>query len=117
MRVLRRPTTTTPEPKQTYETWYLWTEGGVVDTMGRIFRAWRATDDGELDMDIQPFQGSLSKVYHAEPVRVTWYADTLWREETAQSDVTYEVRPDSVPQTAPPNKCGSEKSSRLPLAR
>lgn len=95
-------------PKQSYETFYLWTEGGALDTVAKMFHSYRTTEDSNiLDIESRPFHGSLSKVYHAEPILITRYSDTLWQE----GDIVYEMlRPNSAPQTPLPNKCGSLKS-------
>lgn len=103
---------TIPVPQKSYETTFLWVEEGAYDTTTHILHSYRTTEDPDvLDITQRSVHGSFSKVYHAEPVRVTWYSDTLWREETPHSDTLFEfVRTDRVPQNAAPNKCGSPKS-------
>lgn len=66
---------------------YLWVEGGVIDREARLFHE-VTTDGTTVHLKTRPFSGSVSKVYHAEPVRVSWYSETVWGDESAFWDVT-----------------------------
>ena len=95
-------------PTRSYETFYLWTEYGVVDTTAQIVHSYRATADPDiLDIETHMFQGSLSKVYHSEPMIVTWYSSQMWQEGSRVFEI---LRTNSPAQNPPPNKCGSPKS-------
>lgn len=79
------------------DTRLLWTDRGVVHKDSHLIFNWTTTDEpGVLDVDIRPFRGSVSKVYHAEPATITWYGGTMWRETTPVSDILYTVKNGSV---------------------
>lgn len=83
----------------------------MVDREARLFHSYQTTEDSNvLQMTTRPFRGSLSKVYHAEPVRITRYSDTLWLESRPEGEILFEARPNSSPENAAQDKCGSVKS-------
>ena len=79
------------------DTLLLWTDRGVIHKDSHLIFNWSATDEPEtLNVDIRPFRGSVSKVYHAEPATLTWYGSHMWRETTPSSDILYTVKNGSV---------------------
>lgn len=79
------------------DTMLLWTELGVIHKDSYLTFSFVPTDDPTvLDVQVRPFRGSVSKVYHAEPATVTWYGGTMWRETTPSSDILYTVKNGSV---------------------
>ena len=60
-----------------------------------IFNWWTTSNPDVFDVEIRPFRGSVSKVYHVEPATITWYGGNMWREKTATSDFLYSVEPAS----------------------
>jgi len=75
------------------DTVLLWTDRGVLHRDSHlIFRWWATTDPAAFDVDIRPFRGSISKVYHSEPATITWYGGNMWREKTATSDFLYSLK-------------------------
>ena len=79
------------------DTMLLWTEKGVIHKDSYLIFNWTVVGD-VLDVDVRPFRGSVSKVYHAEPATITWYGGTMWREQTPESDILYTVKNGSVSQ-------------------
>lgn len=79
------------------DTMLLWTDRGVIHKDSHLIFNWTTTEDPSiLNVDIRPFRGSLSKVYHTEPATITWYGGNMWRERTASSDILYSVKNGSV---------------------
>lgn len=85
MRVTRSKPDDLPVPTSSYQTTFLWTEKGMLDTKTSMMTAYRSVD-GALDMKLFQHTGSVSKVYHSEPATVTWYGKTMWREQTPTYD-------------------------------
>jgi len=79
-----------PVSKSSYTTTFLWTELGMIDIVMNTLSA-HTYSDGELNIKLTPFHGSVSKVYHSEPATVTWYSTTMWRETTPRSDEIFSV--------------------------
>jgi hypothetical protein len=93
MRVSKNPTSSyqdLPPSKSSYDTTFLWTEKGMLDTVMGILST-HTYVDGELEVKMTPFRGSVSKVYHSEPATVTWYSTKMWREKTPTSDEVFSV--------------------------
>ena len=77
------------------DTLLLWTDRGVIHKDSHLIFNWTAVGD-LLEVDVRPFRGSVSKVYHAEPATITWYGGTMWREQTPSSDILYTIKNGSV---------------------
>lgn len=93
MRVTRKLITsfdTIPRPTSRMDTTLLWTDRGVIHKDSHLLFIWSSHGD-QLDVDVRPFRGSVSKVYHAEPATITWYGSHMWREQTPTSDIMYMV--------------------------
>jgi len=85
MRVTRSKPDDLPVPTSSYQTTFLWTEKGMLDTKLGILTTYQVLD-GEVDIKLSKHTGSVSKVYHSEPATVTWYSKTMWREQTPTYD-------------------------------
>jgi len=77
------------------DTILLWTDRGVIHKDSHLIFNWSSRGD-RLDVDVRPFRGSVSKVYHSEPATITWYGSHMWREQTPSSDILYTVENGSV---------------------
>lgn len=81
------------------DTLLLWTDRGVIHKDSHLIFNWGPTEDtAVLNVDVRPFRGSVSKVYHSEPATITWYGGSMWREQTPTSDILYTIKNGSVNQ-------------------
>jgi cyanate lyase len=95
MRITRRLVSESdrlPIAKTSYNTTFLWTERGVIDTAAMELVRYILTEDPDIfELVSIPFKGSVSKVYHSEPATIYKFSKNMWRERTPTSDFVYTV--------------------------
>lgn len=85
VRLLPEPPAQLPAPVSTYETKYIYTGMGWLNSVKKTLCK-LVERDGQLFYNEAPWNGSiLSRGYHTELVRVTMYRESprLWKEETS----------------------------------